>query len=194
MSTAEHPKAEAVLDPHALAAWRELVAATAATLDEFGARTDILFHGTTDDRAERIMADGMRPTMAFEVVGDDEQSCQGSFWGTVEVAAWWAVSAATNRGGRPVLVAIATEDLARIADLGIDIPSRDFPQTGAEPFDDPVVAARWAVGEYPTWEDSLLDLGSLTAIHDDVLSMDSAMIFDTVESLNRILGFNRFSA
>lgn len=194
MTAAIHPEAASVLDPDALAAWRELVAATRSTLAELDATTEVVFHGTTDDRAARIMTKGMRPTMAFEVVGDEEQSCKGSFWGTIEIAAWWAVSAAANRGGRPVLVAISTEDLARIADLGIDIPSRDFPQTDFEPFEDASVAARWAVGEHPTWKDSLLDLGSLTAVHDDMLSMDSAMIFDNVESLNRILGFSRFSA
>jgi hypothetical protein len=192
-----HPKIADAFDRETdMLDWIALVTAAAEQIEASGATEDVVFHGTTENRARRILADGMRPTMAFEVSPDDEDEyrCRGSFWGRIEVAAWWAASAACNRGGHPVLIAIRTEDLAEQAVLGIDIPSRDFPQVDLSPFDDPTVAARWIVGEHPSWRDSLHDLGSLTAIHDGRIRMDSAMIFDTIESLHRILGNRSFSA
>lgn len=188
--------ADAFQDETELRCWIALVSAAVELIEDVGAAEDVLFHGTTDDRAPRILAEGMRPTMAFEAspYDDEEHSCQGSFWGRIDIAAWWAASAAINRGGRPVLLVMRTEDLADQAVLGVDIPSRDFPQVDPSTFDEPDVASRWMVGGHPSWQDSLRDLGSLTAIHDDRIRMDSAIIFDTIESLHRILGNRSFSA
>jgi hypothetical protein len=192
-----HPKiADAFQDETELRDWVALVSSASELIENAGATEDVLFHGTTDGRAKRILSEGMRPTMAFEVSpeDDEEYTCHGSFWGRIDVAAWWAASAAVNRGGRPVLIAMRTEDLEDQAVLGIDIPSRDFPQVDAAVFYNPDVAARWMTGERPSWQDSLCDLGSLTAIHDDRIHMDSAIIFDTIESLQRILENRSFSA
>lgn len=196
MPDISHPLiSHAIPDPGERESFVRLVEETAFLLRSHGCETTVVFHGTVDHVADRILSEGMRPTMTFASSFDGEEySCQGSYWGRVEVAAWWAVSAAANRGGRPVLIAIGVDDLQSQADIGVDIPTRDFPQEYVTAFDDPETCERWRTGNRRTWEDSLLDLGSVSAIHEGKLAMDSAMIYDNVESLWRILVGRSFSA
>jgi hypothetical protein len=107
----------------------------------------------------------------------------------VRTAAWYAEDTAFYRsGGTPVIIACPRGFLQTYATLGIDIPSRDFPQPGLTRLEDEEdVQDRWAVGRTRSWQDSLADLGSLTALHDYDLPLDQAVIVDEIESLNRIL-------
>lgn len=173
--------------------WLDLVSEASDLIASHEAKLDILFHGTTEAQAISIVAGGMRPTLAFETTWDgSEIKSRGSFWGTVDVAAWWAVDAASRRGGNPALIAVRAEDLADLARLEIDIPTRDFPQYETA-LDDPDRAPLWATGQTRCWEDSLNDLGSVTAIHEARIQMDSATVFDRFESLKLILGARSFS-
>lgn len=174
--------------------WLDLVSEASNLVASHEAKLDILFHGSTEAHAISIVADGMRPTLAFETAWDGSDiKSRGSFWGTVEVAAWWAVDAAFTRGGKPALIAVRAEDLSDLARLEIDIPTRDFPQYDTA-LDDPDRGPLWATGQSRCWEDSLNDLGSVTAIHEARIQMDSATIFDSIESLKLILRERLFSA
>lgn len=168
--------------------WISLVTAIADRIEEAGLSEEILFHGTTVEKARAIMSNGMRPADAFEVLPDGTESMtEGSFWGTVGTAAWYAEDKSFYRGESPVLLACPVGFLQTYSILGIDIPSRDFPIPGLTPMEDPEVARRWATGMRRTWQDSLSDIGSVTALHDYDLSLDAAVIVDEIESLERIL-------
>jgi hypothetical protein len=179
-----------IADEAARRGWIALVEQIADKIDELGLEEEILFHGTSIDKARSIMRKGMRPTDSFEVLPDgSEIMTPGSFWGTVRTAAWYAEDTAFYRsGGTPVIIACPRGFLQTYATLGIDIPSRDFPQPGLTRLEDEEdVQDRWAVGRTRSWQDSLADLGSLTALHDYDLPLDQAVIVDEIESLNRIL-------
>jgi hypothetical protein len=186
-----------IADEAARRDWIALVEQIADKVDELGLEEEILFHGTTIDKAQAIMRTGMCPTDAFEVLPDgSEIMTPGSFWGTVRTAAWYAEDTAFYRsGGAPAIIACPVGFLQTYATLGIDIPSRDFPQPGLSRLEDEEdVQARWAVGQTRSWQDSLADLGSLTALHDYELSLDQAVIVDDIESLTRILPSASFSS
>ncbi|NTF17185.1 hypothetical protein G6L37_01915 [Agrobacterium rubi] len=175
--------------------WIALVTAISDRIDEAGMAEDILFHGTTIRQARSILRHGMRPTDAFEVLHDGEETMtQGSFWGTVRTAAWYAEDKSFHRGDRPALIACPVGFLQTYSTLGIDIPSRDFPVPGLTQLEDPGTAARWATGMTRTWQDSLSDIGSVTALHEEILPLDAALIMHGIESLERILENNVFSA
>lgn len=178
-------------------AWISLVTDIADKVDDMGLSEEILFHGTTISKAKAIMRNGMRPTDAFEVMPDGSESMtSGSFWGTIRTAAWYAEDSAFHRsGGAPAIIACPAGFLQTYATLGIDIPSRDFPQPGLTLLDhDEEARGRWAIGQTQSWQDSLADLGSLTALHDYDLPLDQAVIVDEFESFDRILQARPFSS
>lgn len=185
-----------IADEHERRDWINLVTALSDRIEEDGLSDEILFHGTTLEKARSIMSTGMRPTDAFEVLPDGtEIMTEGSFWGTVKTAAWYAEDTAFYRtGGTPVLLACPVGFLQTYSILGIDIASRDFAVPGLTLLDDPEVASRWATGIPHTWQDSLSDLGSVTALHEYDLPLDAAVIVHDIESLYRILPDRVFSA
>jgi hypothetical protein len=175
--------------------WIELVSAISALVKEQGLSEEILFHGTTIGKARQILRKGMQPTDAFEFGPYGEEMCSGSFWGTVETAAWYAEDSSLHRkGGRPAIIACPVSFLQTYATLGADIPTRDFPIPGLTLLDDPDVAAHWPNEQARSWQESLRDLGAVTAIHDYDLSLDVAILVDEIESLERILHNPIFSS
>jgi hypothetical protein len=177
--------------------WVALVTDIADRVDEAGMGEEILFHGTTANKARAIMENGIRPTDAFEVLSDgSEVMTTGSFWGTVRTAAWYAEDKAFYRPwDAPAIIACPVNFLQTYATLGIDIPSRDFPHPGLTRLDyEDDVRARWAAGRERTWQDSLADLGAVTALHEYDLPLDQAVVVDRIESLVRILQVRVFSA
>ncbi len=178
-------------------AWISLITDIADKVDEMNLSEEILFHGTTIGKARAILRRGMRPTDAFEVMPDgSEIMTSGSFWGTIRTAAWYAEDSAFHRsGGAPAIIACPVGFLQTYATLGIDIPSRDFPQPGLTLLNhDEEARGRWAIGQTRSWQDSLADLGSLTALHDYDLPLDQAVIVDEFESFDRILQARSFSS
>lgn len=185
-----------IADPATRRAWIDMLSETMTFVVERNLGEEILFHGTTEAKARAILKQGMRATDAFEVLPDgDEGITSGSFWGTLRTAAWYAEDTAIQRsGGGPAIIACPISFLQAYSTLGIDIPSRDLPQPGLTKLDDPAVAARWRVGEERSWQDSLADLGSVTALHDYMLPLDQAVLLEGIESLGRILPTSIFSA
>lgn len=108
--------------------WVSLVTGIAEFISEMGLEEEILFHGTSIRKAHAILRDGMRPTDAFEILHDGtEVMTEGSFWGTIGTAAWYAEDTAFHRtGGRPVLIACPASFFQTYSTLGVDIPSRDY--------------------------------------------------------------------
>mgnify|MGYP001470690550 FL=1 len=175
--------------------WIGLLNEIDRTIRECGLQEEILFHGTTIGKARSILKSGMRPTDAFELFDGEEMTSEGSFWGTIRTAAWYAEDSSIHRkGGRPAIIACPVSFLQTYTTLAADIPSRDFPVPGLTRLEDPAVAARWPNGQYRTWQESLEDLGSVTALHDYELSLDAAVIADDIESFQRILHSCAFSA
>jgi hypothetical protein len=176
--------------------WTELVCAIADRVEELGVSEEIVFHGTSLEKARGILDEGMIPTDAFEIFPDgSEEVSEGSFWGTIKTAAWYAEDTSFHRsGGRPVIIACPVSFLQTYTTLCADIPSRDFPVPGLTKLDDPDIASEWTTGTFRSWQDSLRELGSFTAIHDYDLPLDMAILADTIESFDRILLSNTFSA
>lgn len=175
--------------------WVSLIRGIAEIVDAHDLQEEVLFHGTTLEKAMAILSDGMRPTDAFEVLADgSEVMTEGSYWGTIGTAAWYAEDSARHRsGGRPVIIACPTSFLETYTTLGVDIPSRDMPQPGLTLFDDPSIAARWATGLTRSWRDSLDDLGSVTALHEYDLPLDAAFLVEHPDQFKRILPTTSFS-
>lgn len=182
-------------NPRRRGEWIDLLNGIQTLIDERGLHEEILFHGTTIAKARSILKHGMRPTDAFELHDGEEISAAGSYWGSIRTAAWYAEDSSIHRkGGRAVIIACPTSFLQIYSTLSADIPSRDFPVPGLTMLEDPETAARWDNGVHRTWQESLADLGSVTALHDYDLPLDMALIVDEVESLERILYNQRFSA
>jgi hypothetical protein len=175
--------------------WIELLNGIQSFIEERGLQEEILFHGTTIGKARSILRRGMRPTDAFELFDGEEMSAEGSFWGSIRTAAWYAEDSSIHRkGGRAAIIACPTSFLQIYSTLSADIPSRDFPVPGLTMLEDPETATRWGNGTPRTWQESLADLGAVTAIHDYELSLDQAAIVDDIESLYRILPNPPFSS
>lgn len=175
--------------------WIAMLEEVAEYVTREGLQEEILFHGTTLSRARSILLNGMHPTEAWEETDEGEMPCDGSFWGTLLTAAWYADDSAANRsGGAPTIIACPTSFIDTYASLRIDIPTRDFPVPGLTMIDDEQFSQRWAVGQKRDWRDSLADLGSCAALHDYDMPLNPAVILIGSESITRILNNNSFSA
>jgi hypothetical protein len=195
LSGLHHTTGHSFSNPHKRDNWIELLNGIQTFIDERGLQEEILFHGTTIGKARSILKHGMRPTDAFELFDGEEMSSEGSFWGSIRTAAWYAEDSSIHRkGGRAAIIACPTSFLQIYSTLGADIPSRDFPVPGLTMLEDPETAARWGDGMLRTWQESLADLGAVTAIHSYDLSLDQAVIVDDIESLYRILQEQSFSS
>ncbi len=110
---------------------------------------------------------------------------RGSFWGNVRTAAWYAASDVVERNPfcRPLLVAVASTDLLNECELYPDRASLEAPVIEHDPNHRTVIVPRW-YQDYETlgWEQSIVDIGAVYAVHDDHIRPQSLSLINSSKS------------
>jgi hypothetical protein len=183
-------------DPVAKASWIALVTSIRQYFVDNALQDKIVFHGTSQKRAKKILAEGMKPTDVSFAVWDQCEQGAGSFWGSIDAAVSYAEDTASERdpGSKPVLLAVRLSDLEQVCDLRCDGASLDFPLKGLTRLSEPEIEEKWS-GDISlrSWKESLFDLGAVVAIHDDFLEIDFIEIVDDFEILKEMQEKTSFS-
>lgn len=176
--------------------WREFVALLCEMSEPGGPLDGWLFHGTTSQRADGIMASGMEPTEVMLRIGGSFDYVGGSYWGRPLIAAGYAEDPERFEGHieNPIsIVAIRLNDLSAECALAVDEPTLDFPVERLIGMTPEELEKKWAPRDPSAdWLDSLEVLGSVAALHDDALSSERMLMFRRMNDIESfIAGANR---
>jgi len=175
-----------VADPGRKREWVDLVAAIERWLSDHSLETSIVFHGTSDRRATKILTEGIKPVdVGFALGLQADEGMEGSYWGNVRTAAAYAEDTVSERDpdGLPVLLAITTASLEELCVIRPDGNTIDFPLKGLTRLDDSDVADKWFRNfRKLSWQESLLDLGAVVALHDFMFS-EGIFMANSVENV-----------
>ena len=153
-------------------AWIDLVHSIAKWVEDNNLSNEVIFHGTSNTRADDILENGMVPTDIIHAIAAGSFNDAGSFWGDIHTAAAYAEDTVAERdpGSEPVILMANVPDLEAEFQLLPDLATLDFPMKGLTKLDDQAVYDNW-INNHRTlaWQQSLAELGAIIAVHDEPL-------------------------
>jgi len=177
-------------------AFNVLVQSIDEIIEARGLRHAVVFHGTSDHHLRSLSTAGMKPTdIALAKWRDEHEefvdNAQGTFWGRITTAAWYATDNVIERYGfgRPLLVVTTTTSLLQRHPLHPDMATFDSPVDKLMPImADSSVMQDWMVnGGSKTWSQALDELGAVFAIHDDVYPSSALAPIESVDEFEEFL-------
>lgn len=173
-------------------AWAELTNEIAEIIASEQLTTHVAFHGTSTHALhapEGLRRVGMRPTRVAHAYFDrktlDLHGGNGSFWGQLKTAAWYAESDVLDiyQSGRPVLIAAATDVLACKYPLHPDRATLDAPVDATLREALRGRADDWYKHHSTLgWEQALREIGAIFAVHEEPIPFEEmAVITSTTD-------------
>ena len=178
--------------------WNRLISEAEGLVTQHKLQHSVIFHGTTSHVVDDVERNGLRPTMISHARFTDEDATQeqelfrhlGSFWGTVETAAWYARSGVIDRHGygKPVLLSALTNNFGNEFPLLPDKSSALSPIDARSTMHDPIVLNRWLLdGHQRGWRDALDEIGAVYAVHHERIPKSMFCVISSIDDLISML-------
>ncbi|TLX15994.1 hypothetical protein [Rhizobium sp. MHM7A] len=181
------------------AEWRTLLDAIKEMIEEHGIEKSVVFHGTSTKWLKNIQEDGLCPTELGDAYfkkridyDDPDFGPEGSFWGQLSTAAWYAEDTVAERDNgetQPILIVADAFELSLEYPLYPDRASLEGPVDQSLPVstDEKLADTWWKRGARFNWERGLEELGAIFAVHTDYLDNDKIGIVQDIEDFRNFL-------
>jgi hypothetical protein len=179
--------------------WRALLAAIKETVEEHALEGTVVFHGTSTKWLSDIQEDGLCPTELGDTYfkkhidfDDPDFGPEGTFWGQLNTAAWYAEDTVTERDNgvtHPMLIVADVFELSLEYPLYPDRASLEGPVDKTLPVstDKTLAETWWKRGARFNWNKGLEELGAIFAVHTDYLDNDKISIIQSVDDFKNFL-------